>query len=91
MEEEWLDIGRPWELLTANEMSLKGLKGQREGKVELLATLKGEVSVGKGTIVRNGAYIVGPVVIGENCDIGPNCFIRVFDQHRRPGTHRQRR
>ena len=76
MEEEWLDIGRPWELLTANEMALKGLKGRIDGKVELLATLKGEVSVGKGTIVRNGAYIVGPVVIGENCDIGPNCFIR---------------
>ena len=38
--------------------------------------LKGAVSIGKGTIVRSGTYIVGPVIIGSNCDIGPNCFIR---------------
>ncbi len=76
MDEAWLDVGRPWELLTANEMALKTLKGTIAGDVEPNATLKGEVSVGKGTIVRNGAYIIGPVIIGENCDIGPNCFIR---------------
>lgn len=76
MEEEWLDVGRPWELLTANEMALKSMKGRIEGEVEPYATLKGEVSVGKGTIIRNGAYIMGPVIIGQGCDIGPNCFIR---------------
>ncbi len=76
MEEPWLDVGRPWDLLTANELNLKSLTGHIEGEVEPNATLKGEVSVGKGTIVRNGAYIIGPVVIGEHCDIGPNCFIR---------------
>ncbi len=78
MKEEWLDVGRPWDLLTANELALKGMKGKVEGVVEPFATLKGEVSVGKGTIVRNGAYIVGPAVIGEGCDIGPNCFIRAY-------------
>ncbi len=76
MGEDWMDIGRPWDLLTANELMLKAMKPVVEGEVEPNATLKGPVSVGKGTIVRNGAYIVGPVVIGENCDIGPNCFIR---------------
>jgi bifunctional UDP-N-acetylglucosamine pyrophosphorylase/glucosamine-1-phosphate N-acetyltransferase len=76
LSEEWLDIGKPWDLLTANELALKGLRGKVEGAVEPNATLKGEVSVGKGTIIRNGAYIIGPVMIGENCDIGPNCFIR---------------
>jgi bifunctional UDP-N-acetylglucosamine pyrophosphorylase/glucosamine-1-phosphate N-acetyltransferase len=78
MGEDWLDIGRPWDLLTANELMLKALKPVIEGEVEPNATLKGPVSIGKGTIVRNGAYIVGPVIIGENCDIGPNCFIRAF-------------
>ncbi|HTY89770.1 MAG TPA: bifunctional sugar-1-phosphate nucleotidylyltransferase/acetyltransferase [Methanocella sp.] len=76
MEEEWLDIGKPWDLLAANEMALSFMKGRVQGEVEPLATLKGEVSIGKGTIVRNGAYIVGPVIIGDNCDIGPNCYIR---------------
>ena len=34
--------------------------------------------IGKGTRVRSGAYIVGPVRIGADCDIGPNCFIRPY-------------
>jgi bifunctional UDP-N-acetylglucosamine pyrophosphorylase/glucosamine-1-phosphate N-acetyltransferase len=76
MEGDWLDIGRPWQLLAANEQALGEMKPVIEGEVEPNATLKGAVSVGRGTIVRNGAYIVGPVLIGEGCDIGPNCFIR---------------
>jgi UDP-N-acetylglucosamine diphosphorylase/glucosamine-1-phosphate N-acetyltransferase len=72
----WLDIGRPWDLLDANEYFLSGLKPGKKGEIEPLATLKGSVSVGEGTIIRNGAYIVGPVIIGKNCDIGPNCYIR---------------
>ncbi|MCZ7385789.1 MAG: sugar phosphate nucleotidyltransferase [Candidatus Methanoperedens sp.] len=72
----WLDIGRPWDLLDANEHFLSGLKPGIKGEIEPLATLKGNVSVGEGTIIRNGAYIVGPVIIGKNCDIGPNCYIR---------------
>jgi UDP-N-acetylglucosamine diphosphorylase/glucosamine-1-phosphate N-acetyltransferase len=78
MEEEWLDVGKPWDLLSANELALKTIKGRIDGVVEPLATLKGDVRVGKGTVVRNGAYIVGPVVIGQDCDIGPNCFIRAY-------------
>jgi len=72
----WIDIGYPWDLLKANEHLLKDLKGSCEGTVEPNATIKGEVAIGKGTLIRNGSYIEGPVVIGENCDIGPNCFIR---------------
>jgi UDP-N-acetylglucosamine diphosphorylase/glucosamine-1-phosphate N-acetyltransferase len=78
MEEEWLDVGKPWDLLTANELALKNLKGKIDGRVEPFATLRGDVRVGKGTTIRNGAYIVGPVVIGEGCDIGPNCYIRAY-------------
>jgi bifunctional UDP-N-acetylglucosamine pyrophosphorylase/glucosamine-1-phosphate N-acetyltransferase len=73
---KWLDIGRPWDLLEANEYFLGGNKAEKKGEIEQLATLKGSVSVGEGTIIRNGSYIVGPVAIGKNCDIGPNCYIR---------------
>lgn len=76
LEGKWIDIGYPWDLLKANEHLLKDLKGSCAGCVEPNATIKGEVAIGKGTLIRNGAYIEGPVVIGENCDIGPNCFIR---------------
>lgn len=74
----WMDVGRPWDMLTANEHVLTTARGeiQCEGEVEEGAVLKGDVAVGKGTIIRSGAYIVGPVIIGNDCDIGPNCFIR---------------
>lgn len=76
LEGRWIDIGYPWDLLKANERLLKDLKGSCEGNVEPNATIKGEVAIGKGTIIKNGSYIEGPAVIGENCEIGPNCYIR---------------
>ena len=74
--ESWLEMGRPWDILAANEILLEDLQPQIMGKVEPGATLTGKVSIGQGTVVRSGAYIVGPVIIGEDCDIGPNCYIR---------------
>jgi UDP-N-acetylglucosamine diphosphorylase/glucosamine-1-phosphate N-acetyltransferase len=77
--ERWQDIGFPWHVLEANEMLLKDgkdIQWEIRGEVEPHATLLGNVSVDEGTIVRNGSYIIGPAVIGKNCDIGPNCFIR---------------
>jgi len=29
-------------------------------------------------VVRSGSYIVGPVIIGDDCDIGPNCYLRPY-------------
>ncbi len=75
----WIDIGRPWNLLDANEYLLAGIETEIAGVVEPYATLKGKIRVGEGSIIRNGSYIIGPMIIGENCDIGPNCFVR-------PGT-----
>ena len=72
----WMEIGRPWDILTANEALLKDLQSQIQGDVEPGATLKGAVVLGKGSIIRSGSYIQGPVQIGEDCDIGPNCYIR---------------
>ena len=80
--EKWQDIGFPWHLLEANEMMLKegeDIRWEIRGEVEPYSTMKGNVSVGEGSMIRNGAYITGPVIIGRNCDIGPNCYIR-------PGT-----
>lgn len=72
----WVDLSYPWDLLEANEKLLPGLDAENLGEVEPNVTLKGAVSIGKGTVVRSGSYIEGPVIIGENCVIGPNCFIR---------------
>lgn len=73
---EWLPVSYPWHVLEANEFLLQKLKPEIKGKIEKNATIKGNVSIGKGTLVKNGAYIEGPVLIGEKCEIGPNCYIR---------------
>lgn len=74
--ENWHPIVFPWSLLSANEKILDQHKGSIKGTVEKGATLKDEVSVGKGTLIKAGVYIEGPTIIGENCSIGPNCYIR---------------
>jgi bifunctional UDP-N-acetylglucosamine pyrophosphorylase/glucosamine-1-phosphate N-acetyltransferase len=74
--QSWLEIGRPWDILAANEILLKDLQPKVLGRVEPGATIRGAVAVGRGSVVRSGAYIMGPAIIGEDCDIGPNCYIR---------------
>ncbi|HNR56938.1 MAG TPA: sugar phosphate nucleotidyltransferase [Methanothrix sp.] len=74
--EDWIEVGRPWDVLEANKILLSEIDRRIEGNVEPGATLSGNVIIGEGSRVRSGSYIVGPVVIGKDCDIGPNCFIR---------------
>jgi len=73
---EWIDVGRPWDLLKANEIFMARLKGRLEGEIEAGATLKGEVVVEPGALVRSGSYIIGPVYISRGCEVGPNCYLR---------------
>lgn len=73
---DWIPVTYPWSLLEANEKLLAKMKGKIEGTVEEGAVLKGEVYVGKGSVVKSGSYIEGPVWIGENSKIGPNCYVR---------------
>ncbi len=74
--DSWLDSSYPWDLLSANETLLNEISPQNLGEMEENVIIKGTVDIGKGSIVRSGSYIIGPVIIGEDCDIGPNCFIR---------------
>jgi len=75
---KWKDIVYPWNLLEANEEILNSIERKIDGMVEENVTIKGEVVVGKGSIIMNGSYIEGPAVIGKNCKIGPNCYIRPY-------------
>jgi bifunctional UDP-N-acetylglucosamine pyrophosphorylase/glucosamine-1-phosphate N-acetyltransferase len=76
MEDEWIDVGRPWDLLKANEILLRDLKEDIRGEVHRNATIEGPVVVGEGTNVRSGADIRGPAYFGKGSEVGPNCFIR---------------
>ncbi len=73
---DWIDIGRPWDLLEANSWALKRMEHAVYGNVEEGAHLLGPVTVAETARVRSGAYIEGPAFIDEGSDIGPNCYIR---------------
>ncbi|MCW4030821.1 MAG: sugar phosphate nucleotidyltransferase [Candidatus Bathyarchaeota archaeon] len=73
---DWIDIGRPWDLLEANSWALKRRAHKVCGTVEAGAHLLGPVTVQETARIRSGAYIEGPSFIGEGSDIGPNCYIR---------------
>jgi len=77
-DELWVDVGRPYNLLDANEILLKNIKNEIYGNVEERVTIKNNVFIGKGTEILSGSYIIGPCYIGENCKIGPNTFIRPY-------------
>jgi len=77
-KESWIDIGRPWDLLEANEWMLKRLKPRLKGQIENGATVIGPVYVEENARIRAGAYVEGPAFIGAGSDVGPNCFIRPY-------------
>ena len=75
-DKDWIDVGRPWELIEVNEELIGDLKTQIKGKVENGAHIHGELYLGEGSVIKAGVYIEGNVYIGKNCDVGPNCYIR---------------
>jgi bifunctional UDP-N-acetylglucosamine pyrophosphorylase/glucosamine-1-phosphate N-acetyltransferase len=75
-KDDWIDIGRPWDLLEANSWALKRMEHKVLGNVENGAHLIGPVTVAETARIRSGAYIEGPTFIGAGSDIGPNCYIR---------------
>jgi len=73
---EWQDIGRPWDVLSANANMLACTKRFVRGKIEKGVTMTGPVTIGKGATVRTGTVIEGPAWIGEHSILGPLAHIR---------------
>jgi bifunctional UDP-N-acetylglucosamine pyrophosphorylase/glucosamine-1-phosphate N-acetyltransferase len=63
--DRWLDVGRPWELLAANEWKLAELDRRVDGDVSPGAALRGAVVVESVATVESGVVIEGPVYPGE--------------------------
>lgn len=76
VEEYWIPIAYPWNLLEANVHFVRNVKKDIKGEIEEGAVVKGEIVLGKGSVIKSGSYVTGPCVIGENCEIGPMCHIR---------------
>jgi bifunctional UDP-N-acetylglucosamine pyrophosphorylase/glucosamine-1-phosphate N-acetyltransferase len=74
--ERWLGVGRPWELLEANEWKLGELERRVDGEVKADAELRGNVVVEEGATVETGVVIEGPALIRAGADVGPNAYVR---------------
>lgn len=74
--DRWMDVGRPWELLEANEWKLGTHERRIEGDVSDDATIQGTVVVEAGATVRGGSVVEGPAYIASGATIGPNAYIR---------------
>ncbi|WP_144905710.1 bifunctional sugar-1-phosphate nucleotidylyltransferase/acetyltransferase [Halobellus captivus] len=74
--DRWLDVGRPWELLSANEWKLGEIDRRIEGEISERARIDGNVIVEPGAVVEDGVIIEGPVLVRSNARIGPNAYIR---------------
>jgi bifunctional UDP-N-acetylglucosamine pyrophosphorylase/glucosamine-1-phosphate N-acetyltransferase len=74
--ERWLGVGRPWELLEANEWKLGELEGRVVGEVRGDADLRGTVVVEEGATVDPGVVIEGPALVNSGAEVGPNAYVR---------------
>jgi bifunctional UDP-N-acetylglucosamine pyrophosphorylase/glucosamine-1-phosphate N-acetyltransferase len=74
--ERWLDVGRPWELLAANEWTLADHDRAIRGDVHADADLRGAVVVEEGATVDSGVVIEGPARIRTGATVGPNAYVR---------------
>jgi len=75
----YVDIVEVQDLLDLHARLLERIATENEGTIEPGARVVGKVRIGKGSVIRSGSIIEGPVVIGEHCDVGPCAVVQ-------PGT-----
>ncbi|MFA9515932.1 bifunctional sugar-1-phosphate nucleotidylyltransferase/acetyltransferase [Halopenitus sp. H-Gu1] len=74
--DRWLDVGRPWELLEANEWKLADLDTRVRGTVHPDATITGDVVIEDGARIKSGVVIDGPAYVSAGATVGPNAYVR---------------
>ncbi len=74
----WMDLGAPWDLLNALPHLMDDMESRMDGTVEENVSLKGNIVLGEGSVIKSGTYIEGPVHIGRNTVVGPSAYIRPY-------------
>lgn len=77
VEDYCLRFSYPWHILEANVFLLNRFDNfANHGTVEQGAVIKGNVYIGKRTVIKSFCYIEGPAFIDDDCTIGPFAYIR---------------
>lgn len=78
-QDEWIDVGYPWDMLAANKSIFKNLEYARihkTAKISPSAHISGVALIEENVVIDNNAVIIGPCYIGKNSYIGTNSLIR---------------
>jgi glucose-1-phosphate thymidylyltransferase len=71
----WKDTGLPEDILEANQLVLSELSSYNRGRLEKDVKVSGIVCIGNDTVIREGTTLRGPLIIGKNCEIGPDAYV----------------
>jgi len=71
----WKDTGRPEDVLEANQLVLSEMTPYNRGKLETGVKVSGISCIDEGTVIHCGTTLRGPLIIGRNCEIGPDAYI----------------
>jgi bifunctional UDP-N-acetylglucosamine pyrophosphorylase/glucosamine-1-phosphate N-acetyltransferase len=80
-EEEWVDIGYPWDILRANKMIMDSWERASISKTARLTgdvAIQGPVNIADDVTVEKGTLIKGPCYIGPGSFVGHNALIREY-------------
>lgn len=78
-EDEWIDLGYPWNILDANRFLMKSYRYATIAssvKFEGNVTINGPVQIEDNVVIGSGSIINGPCYIGRKTYIGNNVLIR---------------
>lgn len=66
----WKDTGTPEDIIHANKLILENLYNDNQSNTN--GNIQGKVLIGKNSSLSKDCSIFGPVIIGDDCEIGPN-------------------
>ena len=71
----WKDTGTPEDILDANRLILDSIGTENQFLISDEDKIFQNVILGQNTEITRDSHIVGPVIIGKNCKIGPGARI----------------
>lgn len=74
--DQWMDVGRPWELLEANEVVVPTYAARVDGEVHPSASVSPEAVIESSASILPGTVIEGAVYVRSDATIGPNARVR---------------
>ena len=80
-QDEWIDVGYPWDMLAANQSIFKNLEYARihkTAKISPSSHISGVALIEENVVIDHNAVIIGPCFIGKNSYIGTNSLIRSY-------------